>query len=57
MIYVHRLLKNPVDVPEYLLVTDELLRHGAAAVELAMHEVELDLEGIGQVQPHYVDVE
>ena len=57
VIHVHRLLKNPVEVPEYLLVSDELYRDGgAAASELAMQEIPLDLEGIGQVRSHYVDV-
>ena len=54
VIHVHRLLKNPVDVPEYLLVTDEL--HGTAARRTAMRGIDLDLEGIGQVRSHYVDV-
>ncbi len=57
VIHVHRMLKNPVDVPEYLLVTDELFRHsGTASSELAMQEVDLDLEGIGQVRTHFVNV-
>jgi hypothetical protein len=57
VIHVHRLLKNPIEVPEYLLVSDELYRDGGvAASELAMHEIPLDLEGIGQMRSHYVDV-
>ncbi|SDD29472.1 Protein of unknown function [Geodermatophilus telluris] len=57
VIYVHRLLKNGVDVPEYLLVSDDLFRSGGpAAAELAMREVPQDLEGIGQVQTFFVDV-
>ena len=57
VIYVHRLLKNPVKVPEYLLVSDELFRGGgAASSELAMHEIAQDLEGIGRVQTYFVDV-
>ena len=52
VIHVHRLLKNPVDVPEYLLVTDEL----RGSTTTAMHGVDLDLEGIGRVRSHYVDV-
>ncbi len=57
VIHVHRLLKNPVDVPEYLLVTDELFRpDDTASSELAMQDLDLDLEGIGQVRTHYVDV-
>ncbi|WP_029432260.1 DUF2652 domain-containing protein [Blastococcus sp. URHD0036] len=58
VIYVHRMLKNPVTVPEYLLVTDDLFRNGgAASAELAIHEIAQDLEGIGPVQTFYVDVE
>jgi hypothetical protein len=58
VIYVHRLLKNSVDVPEYLLVSDDLFRTGGtSAADLVMQEVAQDLEGIGQVQTFFVDVE
>src|SRR5918912_1228180 len=58
VIYVHRLLKNPVEVPEYLLVTDELFTDaGAAAQGLPAEPVTLDLEGIGTVETHVVDVQ
>ena len=58
VIYVHRLLKNPVDIPEYLLVSDDLVRDaGAAAAGLVMHQLAQDLEGIGQVQTSYVGIE
>jgi hypothetical protein len=56
VIHVHRLLKNTVDVPEYLLVSDELLRDCGKHPDLAMSEVTLDLEGIGEVRGHYADV-
>ena len=57
VIYVHRLLKNPVTVPEYLLVSDDLFRNGGStSAELVVHEVAQDLEGIGSVQTYYVDV-
>jgi len=57
VIYVHRLLKNPVTVPEYLLISDDLFRDGgSAASELEMQEIGQDLEGIGRVQTHFVDV-
>jgi hypothetical protein len=57
VIYVHRLLKNPVEMPEYLLVSDELFRNGdTSSAKPAMHEISLDLEGIGQVRSHYMDV-
>src|SRR3954470_20843720 len=57
VIHVHRLLKNPLEVPEYLLVSDELYSNrGTAASGLAMQEIPLDLEGIGRVPSHYLDV-
>jgi Protein of unknown function (DUF2652) len=57
VIYVHRLLKNPVTVPEYLLLSEELIRHGgSASAELATEEIDLDLDGIGRVPGYYVDV-
>lgn len=57
VIHVHRMLKNSVDVPEYLLFTDEVLRdsHGPAS-EMAMQGIDLDLEGIGQVRAHFLSV-
>ena len=57
VIYVHRMLKNPVEVPEYLLVTDGVYRPSdLSPSEVAMQGVDLDLEGIGQVQAHFVNV-
>jgi hypothetical protein len=55
VILVHRLLKNSVDVPEYLLVSDELYR--AARSEPAMQEIAHDLEGIGPVRAHFLNIE
>lgn len=58
VIYVHRLLKNSVKVPEYLLISDDLFRNGGiTASALAMHEIAQDLEGIGPVQTYFVDVD
>ncbi|MGZ4331220.1 MAG: DUF2652 domain-containing protein [Solirubrobacteraceae bacterium] len=58
VIYVHRLLKNPVQVPEYLLVSEDLYRNGGTAPsEPAMQKVAQDLEGIGPVLSYFVDVE
>lgn len=57
VIYVHRLLKNPVTAPEYLLVSDDLfVSGGATSSELPMHEMAMGLDGIGQVTTHYVDI-
>jgi hypothetical protein len=58
VIHVHRLLKNPVEIPEYVLVSDELFREGgSASSEFAFQEIPLDLEGIGKVRSHYVNVD
>lgn len=58
VIYVHRLLKNPVPVPEYLLVSGELYRDGGTASSgLAMQEIEIDLEGIGRERTYFADVQ
>lgn len=55
VIHVHRLLKNPVELPEYLLVTDELRRAtGPATDALPLRPVPLDLEGIGTVEAQVV---
>ena len=56
VIYVHRLLKNPVQVPEYLLVSDELVGAGTGPSLLVTQELALDLEGIGPVRTHVIDV-
>ena len=57
VIHVHRLLKNPVQAPEYLLFSEELYRTGEAALPDAVHEVSQDLEGIGPVRTYFVDIE
>jgi hypothetical protein len=58
VIYVHRLLKNPVNVAEYVLVSEELYRKGGTAPsEPAMQEIAQDLEGIGPVRTYFMDVE
>lgn len=58
VIYVHRLLKNPVRVPEYVLVSEDLYGSGGAAVPGdAVQEISLDLEGIGPVRNYFVDVD
>jgi Protein of unknown function (DUF2652) len=57
VIHVHRLLKNPVQIPEYLLVSEELYREGGdAATELAAQEMPLTLEGIGDVHAYVINV-
>jgi hypothetical protein len=57
VIFVHRLLKNPVPVPEYVLLSEALYRAGDGALLDRAHEVSQDLEGIGPVRTYFVDVE
>lgn len=56
VILVHRLLKNPVTVREYVLLTEALHGAGASALSGPAHEVAPDLEGFGRVRAFYVDV-
>jgi Protein of unknown function (DUF2652) len=55
VILVHRLLKNSVPMPEYLLFSEELYRNGGDAFD-PLQQVEQELEGIGRVQTYYADV-
>jgi len=58
VIFVHRLLKNPVPVPEYVLVSEDLYRSdGTFTLEHAMREISQELEGIGPVRTYFVDVD
>jgi hypothetical protein len=57
VILVHRLLKNPVQAPEYLLFSEELYRTGEAALPDPVHEISQNLEGIGPVRAYFVDIE
>jgi len=57
VILVHRLLKNPVQVPEYVLLSEDLYRSGDAALPHPVHEITQDLEGVGPVRAYFVEVE
>jgi hypothetical protein len=58
VIFVHRLLKNPVQVPEYVLLSEELYRSGrTSAPDQLVHEISQDVEGIGPVRAYFVKIE
>jgi hypothetical protein len=58
VIFVHRLLKNSVPVPEYVLISEDLYRSGDTSLpDDLVHEVSQDLEGIGPVRNYFVEVE
>jgi hypothetical protein len=57
VIFVHRLLKNPVQVPEYVLLSEDLYRNGGISPPSNLvHEISQDLEGIGPVRTYFVEV-
>jgi hypothetical protein len=58
VIFVHRLLKNPVQVSEYVLLSEDLYRSGGTSPpDHAVHAISQDLEGIGPVRTYFVEVD
>ena len=58
VIFVHRLLKNPVQVPEYVLLSEDLYASGGTSPpDHPIHEIAQDLEGIGPVRTYFVEVD
>ena len=58
VIFVHRLLKNPVQVPEYVLLSEDLYRSGGTSPpDDLVHAISQELEGIGPVRTYFVEVE
>ncbi len=56
VILVHRMLKNPVTVREYVLLSEDLCGTAASALSGPTHEIAAEMEGFGQVRAFYVDV-
>jgi len=56
VILVHRLLKNPIELPEYVLMSEELYRTRGAPLPAPARELSQTLEGIGPVRAYFVDV-
>ena len=56
VILTHRLLKNAVPIPEYVLLSEDLYRTGEASVPGDVREITPDLEGIGEIRAFFVDV-
>jgi Protein of unknown function (DUF2652) len=57
VIFVHRMLKNPVQVPEYVLLSEDLYGSGGTSPpDHLVHELSQDLEGIGPVRTYFVEV-
>jgi hypothetical protein len=56
VILVHRLLKNPVEDPEYVLLSEELYHAGGTVFD-PVRELPQDLEGIGPVTTYVAGIE
>ncbi|TDN92384.1 DUF2652 domain-containing protein [Microbacterium sp. BK668] len=56
VIVAHRLLKAAADIPEYVLITEDLYNTGPSAVPADAAEISSDLEGIGSTHAYVVDV-
>jgi hypothetical protein len=57
VIFVHRLLKNAVPVPEYVLMSEPVHAGMAPAVRDVARESSEDLEGIGEMRTFYVNLD
>jgi Protein of unknown function (DUF2652) len=55
VILLHRLLKNAVPIPEYLLVSEPLFALSDERVRSRGRELVLDLDGLGPVRTYFVD--
>jgi hypothetical protein len=56
VILVHRMLKNDVPVPEYVLMTDEVAECLDDSVRQVCKPLIHHFEGIGQTSTHYIDL-
>jgi class 3 adenylate cyclase len=56
VILVHRMLKNSVPIPEYVLVTDAVYERLPPDTRAAAVAIDEELEGLGTERLHYIDV-
>jgi hypothetical protein len=57
VIVVHRMLKNSVPIPEYLLMTEPVLGRCDQEIRAQAASIEQELEGVGTQMLHYLDLE
>lgn len=55
VIFVHRLLKNSVPIPEYVLMSSAVFDHIEPDLKAYGKPIQEDLEGLGAVDTHYID--
>jgi hypothetical protein len=56
VILVHRMLKNSVTMPEYLLLSDVAFQCVGDSVRARAHALEQEFEGLGTVATHWVSL-
>lgn len=56
VIVVHRMLKNAVPVPEYVLLSDPLFAGAGDTLRTRARAVEQELEGLGRVRTYFLDL-
>jgi hypothetical protein len=56
VILVHRMLKNAVPVPEYVLMTDPVAACLDESTRLLAKPLTHDFDGIGETSTHYIDL-
>ena len=56
VILVHRMLKNSVPIPEYILMTEPVYRRCGPDVQSSTVALDEELEGLGTERLHYLDV-
>ena len=57
VILVHRLLKNEVPVPEYLLMTEPVFQRVDSSIRERVSTLEMELEGLGKTDTFFMDLE
>ena len=57
VILVHRMLKNDVSVPEYVLMSEPLYRSSDEDLRAQIVPLTQEFEGLGKVQTYFVDIE
>lgn len=56
VILVHRMLKSPVTVPEYVLLSEDLYRSSDSTLPTPADEIAQDLTGVGPTRSYVMDV-
>ena len=57
VIAAHRMLKNTVPVPEYVLMSDSVYERCASVLRERSTPIDQKLEGVGSMTAHFVDLE